>query len=209
MTPSEFATKINQKIEELRRYNRPLNVAAASTHGKMVKRIFVDGGSADGGKIGSYSTADIYLKALSDPIGNFGKKKKPYGLATRNKRGLDPKTGKDGQEKFKTVDRARITKYFEGWKGFREAQGLQTAVVDLNNTGDMFFDFAKSNLPFLDRVDQINVDTYASTFTKPLNALKASGNEEHFKKSIFKLTSEEKSGFYRLLNLELRQDLEI
>ena len=209
MTPTEFAIEIRRKIEALRRNNRPLNVAAASTHTKMTERIFVDGKATDGGGIGQYSTKDIWLKEITDPIGGFGKKKKPYGVAARNKGGLDPKKGKDGSTEFKTVTRQRITSYFQGWKGFREAQGLQTAVVDLNLSGDMFKDFAKTNLPFLDRVVQLNVDEYASTFSRPMNIKKASGNEEHFGKTIFKLSDEEKRNFYRILELELKQALEI
>jgi hypothetical protein len=209
MTPTEFAIEIRRKIEALRRNNRPLNVAAASTHTKMSKRIFVEGKARNESSIGSYSTKDIYLKELKDPIGGFGKKKKPYGIAARNRKGLYPKKGIDGNEKFKTTDRARITSYFKGWKDFRSVQGLQTAVVDLNYTGDMFKDFAKSNLPFLDQVVQLNLNEYASTFTREINTKKAKGNEEHFRKSIFELSNSEKDNFYRILELELKQALEI
>lgn len=196
MTPSEFAIEIRRKIESLRRDNRPLNVAAASTHSEMTERIFVDGQATDGGGIGQYSTKDIWIN--------------PDKTATRNQKGFNPLRGKNGDTEFKTnPSRQRKTSYFKGWKGFRSTQGLQTAVVDLNNTGDMFKDFGKSNLPFLDRVVQLNVDEYASTFSRPLNVKKASGNEEHFGKTIFKLSDEEKRNFYRTLELELKQALEI
>lgn len=196
MTPAEFAIEIRFKIEAIRRDNRPLNVAAADTHAKMSDRIFVKGQASDGNGIGQYSTKDIWIN--------------PDKTATRNQKGFNPRKGKAGNTEFKTnPSRKRKTSYFEGWKGFRATQGLQTSVVDLNNTGDMFFDFAKTNLPFLDRVVQLNVNEYASTFTKDLNTKKASGNENHFNKTIFKLTASERANFLRLLELELKQALEL
>lgn len=195
MTPTEFAIEIRSKIEALMRDNRPLNVAAASTHAEMTDRIFVKGQAVDGA-IGQYSTKDIWIN--------------PEKTATRNQKGFNPLKGKNGNTEFKTnPSRVRKTSYFKGWKGFRSTQGLQTAVVDLNNTGDMFFDFGKTNLPYLDRVVQLNVNEYASTFTKDINTKKASGNEEHFGKTIFELSSSEKNKFYRTLELELKQALEI
>jgi hypothetical protein len=196
MTPTEFAIEIRRKIEALRRNNRPLNVAAASTHTKMTKRIFVDGKARNESSIGSYSIKDIWIN--------------PNKTATRNKKGFSPLKGKNGDTEFKTnPTRQRKTSYFKGWKDFRSVQGLQTAVVDLNYTGDMFKDFAKSNLPFLDQVVQLNLNEYASTFTREINTKKAKGNEEHFRKSIFELSNSEKDNFYRILELELKQALEI
>lgn len=196
MTPAEFAIEIRRKIEAIRRDNRPLNVAAADTHAKMSERIFVKGQASDGNGIGQYSTKDIWI----DPV----------RTATKNSRGFNPLKGKNGNTEFKSnPSRVRQTSYFKGWKGYRSVQGLQTSVVDLNNTGDMFFDFAKSNLPFLDQVRQLNVNEYASTFTRNNNIKIAEGNEKHFKKTIFKLTASEKANFFRTLELELKQALEI
>ena len=196
MTPSEFAIEIRRKIEAIRRDNTPLNKAAASVHAEMSQRIFVEGKDSSGGQIGSYSTEDIWIN--------------PNKTATRNKKGFNPLKGKNGNTEFKTnPSRKRKTSYFEGWKGFRSTQGLNTAYVDLNNTGEMFKDFAKTNLPFLDRVVQLSTNEFASTFTKDINTKKASGNEEHFGKTIFELTQSERNDFYRLLEAELKQALEL
>jgi len=213
MTPQELAIKIRSQSLALRNQNLPLKIAATSAHTLMVKRIFVDGQTANGGGIGSYSTEPIYIKAFEDPIGNFGKKKKPYGIEPRNKKGLYPKTGKNGETGFKTTDRARITSYFEGWKGFREVQGLKTGKVNLNYTGDLFMDFANATNPNITGSETftplyVSINEYVAAFRNDLNTKKASGNEQHFGVIIFKLTQAEKAAFYKTANFELKKLLQ-
>ena len=203
MTAEEFAEKIREKIDRLKSDDKPLRDATVAAHAKMAQRIFEGGKDSSEGSIGSYSTKPIYLKELKDPIGGFGKKKEPYGISPRNSKGLNPKRGKAGNTEFKTTDRARITSYFEGWKGFREVQGLETSVVNLNYTGDMRSDFSRpiENLaPF-----KVANNEYVFRFSRDMNNKKARGNEEHFKKTIFKLSKEERDLFFSTATREIKR----
>lgn len=184
MTVAEYREKLERQIEQLRKDNRPLFLAAQATHARMSKRIFSDGKDSSDGSIGVYSEKDIWID--------------PDKTATRNKKGFNPLKGKSGNTKFKSnPERERKTSYFEGWKGFRETQGLRTGVVNLNYVGDMFSDF---NRP----VQIVNPNEYVSSFSRELNSLKASGNEEHFGKTIFKLTQAEKDKFFKTAEKELK-----
>lgn len=188
MTPAQFADQLTLIANELRTNNRPLKLAASTTHAAMSNRIFTLGRGSDNGSIGSYSSKDIWIN--------------PTKTATRNKKGFNPNKGKAGNAKFKSDPaKVRKTSYFEGWKGFRETQGLKTGVVNLNNTGDMFSDF---NRP----VQIVNINEYVSSFSRPLNAKKAEGNQDHFDKVIFKLTTDEKALFFKTANFELKKLLQ-
>lgn len=196
MTPQQFAEVLREKSDELRRYNRPLNVAAASTHTMQADRIFSQGLNSTGSQIGQYSTKDIWVN--------------PSKTATKNNKGFSPLKGKTGATEFKSnPSRKRKTSYFEGWKGLRAAQGLKTDKVNLNFTGDMFFDFARPNKALLQRVDQLSTDEYASLFSRHFNALKAEGAEDHFNAAIFKLTQQERQEFYKTADFELKRFLKI
>lgn len=192
MTPQEFAIKIRERAQELQIHNRPLNIAAASVHSTMAERIFVKGETASGGQIGNYSTKDIWVN--------------PNKTATPNSKGFNPLKGKKGATDFKrNPSRKRKTSYFEGWKGLRAAQGLPTNRVDLNFTGDMFFDFSRKDKQLLQRVEELSRHEYASMFSREGNAEKASGNEKHFGAVIFKLSRFERAEFYRICSLELKK----
>lgn len=196
MTPQEFAEVLREKAYELRRYNRPLHIAAASTHTMQADRIFRQGLNSSGDEIGQYSTKDIWVN--------------PAKTATKNQKGFSPLKGKTGNTEFKSnPSRKRKTSYFEGWKGLRAAQGLKTDKVNLNFTGDMFFDFARPDSPALERVDKLSTDEYASLFSRPFNALKAEGNEDHFGGAIFKLSQKERQEFYSTCDFELKRFLKI
>jgi len=200
MTPQELAIKIRSQSLALRNQNLPLKIAATSAHTLMVKRIFVDGQTANGGGIGQYSTEPIYINPVTTP--------------TRNKKGFNPLKGKNGNTEFKTnPDRVRKTSYFEGWKGFREVQGLKTGKVNLNYTGDMFMDFANAANPNITGSETftplyVSINEYMAAFRQPLNTKKASGNEQHFGVTIFKLTQAEKAAFYKVANFELKKLLQ-
>jgi hypothetical protein len=190
MTVEEFAEKIRKKIDLLKSDDKPLRDATTTAHAKMAQRIFEGGKDSGEGNIGSYSTADIWVN--------------PDKTATRNKGGFSPLKGKNGNTEFKTnLSRKRKTSYFEGWKGLRSAQGLETAVVNLNFTGDMRSDFSRpiENLaPF-----KVANNEYVFRFSRDMNNKKARGNEEHFKKTIFKLSKEERDLFFRVATREIKR----
>jgi hypothetical protein len=190
MTAEEFAQKIREKIDLLKSDDKPLRDATTTAHAKMTQRIFEGGKDSDEGSIGSYSTADIWIN--------------PDKTATRNKGGFSPLKGKNGNTEFKTnPSRKRKTSYFKGWEGLRSAQGLETAVVNLNFTGDMRSDFSRpiENLaPF-----KVANNEYVFRFSRDMNNKKARGNEEHFKKTIFKLSKEERDLFFSTATREIKR----
>jgi hypothetical protein len=190
MTAEEFAEKIRKKIDLLKSDDKPLRDATVAAHAKMAQRIFEGGKDSSEGSIGSYSTADIWVN--------------PDKTATRNKGGFSPLKGKNGDTEFKTnPTRKRKTSYFKGWEGLRSAQGLETAVVNLNFTGDMRSDFSRpiENLaPF-----KVANNEYVFRFSRDMNNKKARGNEEHFKKTIFKLSKEERDLFFRVATAEIKR----
>jgi hypothetical protein len=190
MTAEEFAEKIRKKIDLLKSDDKPLRDATTTAHAKMAQRIFEGGKDSGEGNIGSYSTADIWVN--------------PDKTATRNKGGFSPLKGKNGDTEFKTnPSRKRKTSYFKGWEGLRSAQGLETAVVNLNFTGDMRSDFSRpiENLaPF-----KVANNEYVFRFSRDMNNKKARGNEEHFKKTIFKLSKEERDLFFRVATAEIKR----
>ncbi len=182
MTPTEFAKDLERKVEEIRLRNRPFQLGVASAHAMMIKRIFTEGKDVNLNSIGQYSTEDIYIN--------------PSKTATRNNNGFSPLTGKTGKSKFKD-GKSHVTSFFEGWKGFRDVQGLNTDVVNLNNTGDMKSDFERTP-------QQINVNYYEASFSRPINDLKARGNEDHFNKKIFSVSKKEIDKLLEVTNKELR-----
>ena len=190
MTAEEFAQKIREKIDLLKSDDKPLRDATTTAHAKMTQRIFEGGKDSDEGSIGSYSTADIWIN--------------PDKTATRNKGGFSPLKGKNGNTEFKTnPSRKRKTSYFKGWEGLRSAQGLETAVVNLNFTGDMRSDFSRpiENLaPF-----KVANNEYVFRFSRDMNNKKARGNEEHFNKTIFKLSKEERDLFFSTATREIKR----
>jgi len=204
ITPQEFAIKIRSQAEALRKNNLPLKIAATTAHTLMIRRIFTDGLNSNGGSIGSYSSKDIWINPVATP--------------TRNKKGFNPLKGKKGNTEFKSnPSRERKTSYFEGWKGFREVQleNVTTKNVNLNYTGDMGSDFANVSIQVFNSKSRreftpiyVNVNEYVAGFAKPENSKKATGNEEHFGVTIFKLTTQEKAAFFKTANFEIKKLLQ-
>jgi len=52
------------------------------------------------------------------------------------------------------------------------------------------------------------VNEYVAGFANPLNSKKATGNEEHFGVTIFKLTAQEKAAFFKTANFEIKKLLQ-
>lgn len=202
MTPEEFAKKIRATAERIKKDNRPLQLAAASTHAQMSGRIFKEGLDSAETSIGNYQSAK----------GTFGKSDKgdmwrnPKDPHNRNKKGFSPLTGKGGYTGFKTSDNKRKTKYFKGWKGFRKAQGLKTNVVNLNYTGQLKSDFDNTALNSGKRPVpvRVNPNYYKVSFRHSQNSLIAKGNEKHFGTTIFRLSAPEKKTFFRVAEGELK-----
>jgi len=196
LTPQEYADVLRLKISELTRDNKPLKLAATTSTVEMASRIFVQGKSTAGDKIGDYSTKGIYL---SDKF-----------LSTL--RNIEPThKGKTGRSKFKNGDEHKST-YFEGWKGVRDEAGRQTEKVDLSFVADLQSEF--TNTPFKPFNPSpvvkstprfVDVNTYEIAVTSEANVNKARGNEKHFNKEIFEISEGEKKLFYDVAEFELKK----
>ncbi len=192
MTPQEYADELRLKLVALGDGNPPLKIAATTTTVEMASRIFVQGKSTAGDKIGDYSTKGLYL---SDSF-----------IATLPKIQATHK-GKTGRSKFKNGDEHKST-YFDGWKGVRDEAGRQTEKVDLSFIGDLQSEFTNSPVgsPASKATPrQINVNNYEIAVTSEANVNKARGNEKHFNKEIFEISEGEKKLFYDVAEFELKK----
>ena len=180
MTVDQYIAKLNRQIEALERNDKALFLAASSVHGKMVTRIFSEGQTSAGAKIGNYnSTKPIYVNPKNAPKGF-------------------PAKGKNGQSTFKN-GRKRKTGYFQSYKDFRGKQGRETAFVNLRLHGRLQTDFANSL--------QKSGNKYISGTKNAANTVKIEGNEKRFNAAIFRLTKAEHDLFINILSKELINQL--
>lgn len=142
--------------------DKTLRIAALSTHAVNKNRIFGEGGDADGGKIGSYSTEPTYISNRNSPV-----KVRPVG--------------KNGDTTFSDGTPHKSAYFHGGYKEYRSTIGRQTSTVDLRLSGQMESSY----------VVKAQGNIYVSGFLNPLDDLKADGNEERFEKEIFALSEKE------------------
>ena len=130
-----------------------------SVESSIKRRVFNDGLSTDGGKIGDYSTKPIYVN------------KDGYtGLPNRFK-----PVGKTRSGNFKNGNERKSKYYSGGYKEFRNDVGRQTSYVDLELTSSMRLAFVTGRTG----------KGYAVGFINREQSQKAVGNEKRFGKLIF------------------------
>jgi len=178
VTYQEKIVQLRRQLEALKS-SQVLQIAAQDTHVKMNERIFVNGGSADGGKIGDYNSNDeLYVNPNKSPKG-FPTKGKP------NSKGIAKSKFKDG--------RPHKTGYFKSYKDYRETIGRDTSNVNLVLSGDLQSDFGKALI-------KLSPLKYGATL-RDNNIKKKEGNEERFGE-IFKLTESERENFIEVMKFE-------
>lgn len=181
MTPTQNAEKLGRQLNELVTFNRPFALGVTAAHSMMTERIFTFGQDSSNGSIGNYSTKGIYIN--------------PKKAAVRNSKGFTGE-GKTGKSKFED-GRSHVSTYFEGWKGFRSEQGLETDKVNLNYVGDLKLDFERP-------AKKIDVNLYEVTLDRDINNKKARGNEDHFGKVIFTPSQREVNELLRVTEIQLQ-----
>lgn len=153
----------------------------ATVHGEQVHRIFEQGESGSGDKIGTYDTSKpLYVNPKNAP-----KKFKPMGKPSGNRKRGETKF-KDGQD--------HKTRYFPNYKSFRDSQGRQTAFVDLKLSGQLQSDYANSL--------QKQGNTWVAGTTNPVNTGKLEGAMEKYGADVPKLQEDER----KLLTDTLREE---
>lgn len=153
MTTQEFISKQHAKLDLLKS-GKAIAIASQDTHVKMVERIFENGETASGLKLGYNSEDPLYVNPNSAP--------KKF-----------PAKGKTGKTKFKNGDDHK-TGYFESYKDFRQKVGRQTKFMDLNLFGNLQNDFGKG-------VIKLGDQSYASTVTNEDNKGKLEKFAAYFK----------------------------
>lgn len=181
MTATQYAQKLEKQINEVLTVNRPFALGVASAHAMMTERIFTFGQDSSNNEIGQYSQKGLYIN--------------PEKAVIRNQKGFTNK-GKTGKSKFEN-GKEHVSTYFEGWKGFREAQELNTYYVNLTYVGDLKSDFERP-------AKKIDVNQYEVTLDRELSNEKARGNEKHFGKVIFIPSPREIKELLRKTELELK-----
>jgi len=160
--------------------NNVVRIVATTMAAKVAKRIFVNGQSADGGKIGTYSTKPIYVDPKNSPKKFSGKGKN------------DKRASKDHK-----------TRYFEdGYKGFREFIGRESSFVNLSLSRHMANSFTSgidNKLPVATPLG------YGIGFLNSEYTDRANYFETKYGKRIFALTELEKDSVKKVAEQEVHK----
>ena len=184
MSIEELNLKLRQALAEIEANDVPLKVAAYSSVAAVSKRIFTDGGNANGGQIGQYkSDGGIYI----NPKKAFGGSK------------LGTPRGKTGETKFKD-GRLHVTVYLDSYKDYKAALGKPSggAYVNLELSGDLKSDFENGKVP---TPQERGPHEYFIGLKRPINQDKVAGLQQKYGK-VFALTDAEVQEFIEDVKFE-------
>lgn len=186
MTTQEFISKQNEKIAEIEKTNKPLELAVRSIMSLQSKRIFIDGKDASGNVIGNYKGGEIYVSP--------NKNKGLPGFPLR---------GKSGKTEFGNGKRHK-SGYFKNYLAFKKTIGRNKNIssVDLFLTGALSRNWANSQALTSAQATKVNQHNYIVTLT-----------EENLKKTdrygnVFGLTKKERETFLSVINFELTKAMQ-
>lgn len=182
MTTDQYSAKLQRKIDEIERYNKPLEIATRSVLALQVRRIFIKGEAVDDSSIGAYSTVPLYVNPNNSP------KKFP------------PK-GKYGDRKFADGSPHK-TGYFEGYGEFKKAIGRKDNPVNLTLSAELLKNYSNAETAGGARPIKINQHYYVIKL-RELNAKKLRGNEKRFGKKISGISKSERKIFINIITKEL------
>ena len=186
MNLNQYIELEKKRLAELLASNKPVFFGSQAALVGLSRRVFMQGKNADGSPIGDYSQKDIWIN--------------PNKMRVRNKKGFVPLKGKKGNTEFKSDPaRKRKTSYFEGWKGFRETQGLRTGFINLNYTGDLKSDI-ENPIDGIPTPIKISEGKYKVAIKRDENVKKYPGWTE-----ALKFSQAEIKEFYRIAELEFRR----
>lgn len=186
MTIAEFIKKQNDKISEIEKTNKPLELAVRSIMSLQSKRIFIDGKNASDNIIGIYKGGEIYVSP-----------NKNKGLPSFPLKGRAGKTEFENGKKHKTG-------YFKNYLTFKKTIGRNknTLNVDLFLTGALSRNWANSDALTSAQATKVNQHNYIVTL-KEENAKKIEryGN-------VFGLTKKEREIFLTVIKFELTKAMQ-
>lgn len=184
MTIEEFKDKLRKALAEIDANDTPLRLASYGSVAEVSKRVFTNGGNANGGQIGQYnSTNPIYI----NPKKSFGGSK------------LGPPRGKNGDTKFKD-GRSHVTVYLDSYKDYKAALGKPSggAYVNFELSGDLKSDFENGSVP---TPQQRGPHEYFVGLKRQINVDKVAGLEAKYGK-VFALTDAEVEQFLEDVKFE-------
>jgi hypothetical protein len=189
---------VNDKLRSVKDVKKLLAIAAEQLAGDLIIRVHEDGLDAEGSKIGTYSSKEMYVSInyLSDELRVTGQPKK----GNKTGKALTGKGKASSNPKFKN-GKSRKSRYFGGgYKEFKnEIYGDSDVTLTLTGSlaGDLSFQYDKGSDSYV-----IGYSEYGSELYKKL--------EEHFGKvgRIFIASDEEINeavlGAEEMINILLR-----
>lgn len=195
MTPKEHANQLRAKIEELKKNNRPFQLAVLSSVAQVSKRVFSDGKNQAGSTFAYNDIEPVYITDEQSPRklshkGKFGKSV----FASGEKKGLE-----------------HTTTYFASYKEFRQSVGRESNFVNWQLNGDLMSDFGSLPRPeskqppsqsAMKPAKKVNPNEYITALDRTNNVKKYEGLSDRFGKFL-ELSSKEEAEFYRILEGEL------
>lgn len=182
LTLEEHFAKMKKQARQLAKENKPLRIAARTTHALITNRIFHEGKNSAGGSIGNYNTTtELWVE-------------------DKNLRRAGTHRGKTGKP--------TKTSYYQNYRALKQQQGFNPSVVNLRLQNELQSDFANvpmgpsNNSSPEPNTIKVSVNEYVIKLRKEVNVQKVNGLEEKYG-SIFKHTKKERKLFYKVAQKEL------
>lgn len=119
MTTGQNADRIRAQIDELRAFNKPLEIAVRTVEAQKVVRIFQNGLTTAGQSFAYNSTNELY--ASDDQLPRGGTHKGKHGKAIKSS-------------------------FYQSYKQLRQQQGRESNFVNWRLSGDLQSDYANANV---------------------------------------------------------------
>jgi len=181
LTLEQHFEKMRSRAAKLAKDNRPLEIAARTTHALITDRIFHEGKNTAGSSIGSYNTtSEIWV-------------------ADKDLRRAGTHRGKTGKP--------TKTSYYRSYKDLKRQQGF-SGKVNLRLKNELQSDFANARLspnndaPPKPNTIKVNPNEYIIVLRKEINVDKKEGLENKYGR-IFAHTKVERKKFHEVAKKEL------
>jgi hypothetical protein len=138
MTVADYQTKLRNQIKTLKS-DKIMQLAVYSVNQKRIKRIFEDGKTSLGVKIGDYnSTTPVYIRPEDAPkaVKLGGKPQTVKGKSYKKKTGVS----------FVNPEPNAETAWFSSYKAFRKAMGRETGFVNIRLNNRLQGDLANATI---------------------------------------------------------------
>lgn len=204
MTPTQYADKLRSQILELKRDNKPFQIAVTTSHAAVSKRAFTDGRNEQGQTF-RYSDKPLYVNP-DDP--GIRRKFQPKGKTSSTDTKLkvsDVFTRKEKKVVVKKSGEERKTRWFPDYAAFKQSQGFTGDKVNWELTGNLKSDYenqpvgtdSSKALPF-----RISSEEYHGRLKYQDSITKYSGLSDRYGQFLT-LSDSERDSFYDICEKEL------